>query len=337
MTALQNHHCLIIGGGIAGLMAAKFLQKNGVQVTVLDKGRGIGGRLATRRIRTVDYGEGAFDYGAQYFTARDPRFLSQVKQWQKEGIVREWSHGFHTFDGTLKTDGEARYIGSSGMRGITKNLAKSLSAHLQTRVTALAYRNNKWLATTETGTEFTADSIILTPPLPQTLQLLEGSNISLAEAQVKQLKQIDYHTCIAMLALLKAPTRIPEPGGIWGDGLPIQWIADNQKKSVSPTPAVTIHASPEFSDTNWDIDKTEIADQLLRAAERWFSRESVAEYQIHKWRYSLSTISPGMSYAQLDTPLPLLLTGDGFSKGRVEGAALAGLTTAEKLLEILAS
>lgn len=335
MTTVSNHHCLIIGGGIAGLMAATVLQNGGMRVTVVDKGRGIGGRLATRRINSAQYDEGIFDYGAQYFTARDPRFLNLVNLWQDAGVVREWSKGFHTLEGILKTDGEARFVGTSGMRGITKYLTKNLTAHAQTRITALTYRKNQWFAETESGNEFSADSVILTPPLPQTLQLLEVSGIPLADAQATSLKQIDYHTCIAMLALLKAPSAIPEPGGIWGDGLPIQWIADNQKKGISPQPAVTIHASPGFSSANWDTEKGIIAEQLLSAAERWFSRESLADYQIHKWRYSLSTVSPGMPYAQLDTPAPLLLTGDGFSKGRVEGAALAGLATADQLLNIL--
>ncbi len=335
MTSVSNHHCLIIGGGIAGLLAATVLQNSGVRVTVVDKGRGIGGRLATRRIGNEQLGQGIFDYGAQYFTARDSQFLQWVKQWQKAGIVREWSQGFHTFDGALKIDKESRYIGTSGMRGITKHLAAGLNTHPQTRVTALAFQENQWSATTESGDKFTADSIILTPPLPQTLQLLETSGIFLADDQAAPLQQINYHTCIAMLALLKSPSGIPEPGGVWGDGLPIQWMADNQKKGISPAPAMTIHASPDFSAANWDSDKADIADQLLSAADRWVSRDSLADYQIHKWRYSLSTVSPGMPYAQLATPAPLLLTGDGFSKGRVEGAALAGLATAEKLIEIL--
>ena len=41
---------LIIGGGMAGLTAASELQGAGCRVLVLDKGRGVGGRLASRRI-----------------------------------------------------------------------------------------------------------------------------------------------------------------------------------------------------------------------------------------------------------------------------------------------
>jgi predicted NAD/FAD-dependent oxidoreductase len=34
--------CLIIGGGMTGLMAATVLKRHGLDVTVFDKGRGIG-------------------------------------------------------------------------------------------------------------------------------------------------------------------------------------------------------------------------------------------------------------------------------------------------------
>jgi renalase len=54
----------IIGAGIAGLACAQRLQDGGCSVTLFDKGRGAGGRMATRRV-TTPFGEIAFDHGAQ--------------------------------------------------------------------------------------------------------------------------------------------------------------------------------------------------------------------------------------------------------------------------------
>ena len=59
---------IVIGAGLSGLIAAGTLQANGARVLVLDKGRGVGGRLATRRTHS-----GIFDHGAQFFTAGDPQ------------------------------------------------------------------------------------------------------------------------------------------------------------------------------------------------------------------------------------------------------------------------
>ena len=67
----QTADVLVIGAGMAGLIAAAELQRAGRRVLVLDKGRGVGGRLASRRI-----GEASFDHGAQFITARTPRFAA---------------------------------------------------------------------------------------------------------------------------------------------------------------------------------------------------------------------------------------------------------------------
>lgn len=80
---------LVIGAGMAGLIAAAKLQRAGRRVLVLDKSRGVGGRLASRRI------DGAtFDHGAQFITARDPRFAAVLEQGRQDGAVEEWCRGF---------------------------------------------------------------------------------------------------------------------------------------------------------------------------------------------------------------------------------------------------
>ena len=58
---------VIIGSGSAGLACARTLAAAGLGPVVLDKGRGIGGRLATRRVGAMQ-----FDHGAQYVTAQKP-------------------------------------------------------------------------------------------------------------------------------------------------------------------------------------------------------------------------------------------------------------------------
>ena len=66
----------IIGAGMAGLSCARQLAHSGLRPVIFDKGRGIGGRLATRR--TPD--GLTFDHGAQYLTARGNGFRSLIAQ-----------------------------------------------------------------------------------------------------------------------------------------------------------------------------------------------------------------------------------------------------------------
>jgi len=95
----------IVGAGIAGLSCALRLQQDGCNVTVLDKGRGAGGRMSTRRI-AMPGGEGAggevaFDHGAQYLTMRDPAFVEAMHGWEAAGVVARWpAAGEHAWVGT---------------------------------------------------------------------------------------------------------------------------------------------------------------------------------------------------------------------------------------------
>ena len=54
----RKKSCIVVGAGISGLLAADALHREGYDLTVLDKGRGVGGRMATRRV-----GGGTFDHG----------------------------------------------------------------------------------------------------------------------------------------------------------------------------------------------------------------------------------------------------------------------------------
>ena len=47
---MPDDSCIVVGAGISGLLAAHELRNAGWHVTVLDKGRGVGGRMATRRL-----------------------------------------------------------------------------------------------------------------------------------------------------------------------------------------------------------------------------------------------------------------------------------------------
>jgi renalase len=91
----------VIGAGIAGLAAAQRLKRSGAVVTLFEKSREVGGRMATRRIDDLQ-----FDHGAQYFTATGDGFDALVEQWRTAGHVTEWFDG--AFVGTPRITAPAR-------------------------------------------------------------------------------------------------------------------------------------------------------------------------------------------------------------------------------------
>lgn len=315
-----NTDILIVGAGMAGLLAAADLQENGFQSLVVDKGRGAGGRLATRRI-----GPATFDHGAQFITARTPRFTALLDEWRAQGLLSEWYRS--------PDDDHPRWRGAPSMTAAAKHLAQSLHVKLEMKLTALQTHGTGWLASFENGETIAARAALLTAPVPQSLALLDAGGVALEAATRAQLKAVDYEPCLAVLAVLKSESPLPPPGFIRPESGPIAWLADNQTKGVSSVPAVTLHATPEFSRANWDADRHETGRLLLEEAAPWLGAE-VAEFQVHGWRYARPTTEQPHPCLVLSRVPPLVIGGDAFGGPRVEGAALSGWAAAEALMHL---
>jgi renalase len=323
---MTDRECLVVGAGMSGLMAAHALQSAGWKVTVLDKSRGVGGRMATRRID-----DARFDHGAQFFTVRDPRFAEFVKQWQSAGVVTQWSTGFPTPDNLDYQNGHPRYRGVPGMTAVAKHLVLNLDVRLSTRVQVVAVESQHWRVTAEDGTQFSAPHLLLSMPVPQALMLLAAGAVQLPPQTLRDLETIEYDPCFAVMVVLDGPSNIPAPGAVQIDGEPIRWIADNLQKGVSEgVCAVTIHAGASFTRQYFDTDPDIVAQKLIAAAQDWLG-SPVRHYQVQRWRYSQPLDPHPERFVSADLPPFVAFTGDAFGASRVEGAALSGLAVAEAL------
>lgn len=310
---------IVIGAGMSGLMAAHLLQKHGFKVTVLDKGKGVGGRLATRRMD-----DAILDHGAQFFTARNPRFLAFVSQWQAQGLIQIWPG--------LQDGQEPRYIAQQGMTAIAKALAQPLQVLCNTLVERIDLQDQGWKITDANQQTYQSRFLILTAPLPQIEALLQRSDFQWPAGLQAELRPLDYHPCLALLVTLNKPSGIPKPGFLEFQEGPLRWMADNQRKGISPNnPSVTIHAAPELSRSHFDVDETFVAQQLLEAAKPWVPDAIIQNWQLKKWRYSQPVQTDVKLFRIAHTDPVLLLAGDAFGGPRVEGAALSGLAAADYL------
>jgi predicted NAD/FAD-dependent oxidoreductase len=318
---MQTKSCLIVGAGIAGLTAAGYLSRNGWRVTLLDKGRGPGGRMAMRRA-----GNACFDHGAQFFTVRDARFQAEVDRWIANGWATPW----------FEDGGHIRYRGVEGMRGVTRNLAQPLDCRFSTKVDAIELVRGEWRLKTGTGEEFRAATLLLTPPAPQSIALLSGRGESALSRILNTLQSIEFDPCLALLVTLKGPSRVPSPGYVRPsfvrtDTGPVAFIADNQQKGISPgAVALTIHASAGFSRSCFEAPPEEVARQLLDAAEPWLG-SAVEAWQLHRWKYSQPVATCPEACLYTAFPAPLAVAGDAFAGPRIEGAFLSGLAAAKIL------
>ncbi len=311
----MNHpveDCIIIGAGLSGLAAAKSLDAAGLNVLVLDKGRRPGGRMASREV------EGAmFDYGAQFLSARDQDFRRLINGFLGTARVIPW----------FERATEIYYCSPLGMNAIPEFLAASLRVECGVTVSVVRRDGKVWRVIAQDGTVYTSEAVIVTAPLPQSLGLVEiPSDIRSA------LNAIEYHRCIAILAVLDGPSAIPEPGFLRLSEEPLQTLADNRLKGLdSESVGVTILASPVFSLAHWDTPEAEVARLLIAAADPYLG-SGVSHWRYHRWRYSQPIQTYPERFYGLDQTPPLALAGDAFGGPRVEGAFLSGHAAANWLL-----
>jgi predicted NAD/FAD-dependent oxidoreductase len=215
------------------------------------------------------------------------------------------------------------------MAAIPAHMGQNVLLRLRSAVVGISYQEG-WQVTLAGSERLEAQALLLTAPVPESLALLATDGIELTPDEVKPLTRMDYDPCLAVVAVLTRPSQIPPPGGLWPGSARVYWMADNQQKGISPIPAVTIHATPEYSRERWDAESGVIISEMLAAAAPWLGSEVVAA-SLRRWRYS----PPGQLYPArtllLETPGPLALAGDAFAGPRVEGAALSGMAAGKAL------
>ncbi|MGB5340365.1 MAG: NAD(P)-binding protein, partial [Gammaproteobacteria bacterium] len=166
----------VVGAGLSGLVAAHGLSRDH-DVTVFEKSRSVGGRIATR------YAGGCeFDHGAQFFIARSAAFQAFLRPLIEQGMVASWPARFAELERSTVIatrhwhDEDPHYVGTPRMNAIGKWLATGLDIRLLTTVARLERRNNHWLLFDSRGLALGQfDWVIVTAPAPQTAALLAAS------------------------------------------------------------------------------------------------------------------------------------------------------------------
>lgn len=329
---MSEHHTnvLIVGAGMAGLMAAGLLAEQGIKPLIVDKGRSVGGRMATRRVEG-----GLADHGAQFFTVRSSRLAAYCARWQAAELVYRWGQGFS--DGSLgeATDGHPRYAVHGGMNALTRYLASEVADRADIRVnvtlTSIVADETGWWATDSSGEVYRAKALLMTPPVPQSLALVGNS---LTPEDRAALERITIAPCLCGMFKIEGETTLPTPGALQHPDGEITWIADNQRKGISPNARIiTVHAGPAYSQLIYDWPEADVLDRMQEELEQWLAPEARIVYREYKrWRYALPTVRhPERSLVAEAVPL-LVFAGDAFMEARVEGAVLSGLTAAEDIL-----
>lgn len=307
---------LIVGAGMAGLACGDALSGLGWAVTLIDKARGPGGRMSTRRTDTV-LGPVAFDHGAQYFTARDAGFKAQVVRWEQAGAAAPWPAA-----------GDDAWVGTPGMNAVIKALAAERDVRWNTRADSLLRDGAGWQVRTEAGALAGYDALVLALPAEQVVPLVQDHDAAMAQAAGSA------RSLPCWTAMFTFAEPLPIARDILRDHGAIGWAARNSAKPGRGGPeAWVVQGSPEWSAANLECDAADIAGRLLAALAEaaGAALPEPAAASAHRWRYAQSA---ALGYgAMWNAQLRLGLCGDWLLAPRVECAWLSGQQLARTMLD----
>jgi predicted NAD/FAD-dependent oxidoreductase len=325
-------HVAVIGAGIAGLACATTLARAGIGVTLFEKSRRPGGRVATRRVEGL-----SFNHGAQFATAHGPDFAALLAGLATEGIAASWP----------AAGGEGRRMsfrpGMSALPAAMAEQAGRAGAEVRTgRHAAFLHRTDAgWQVrhldaadirpggTAREGGDLSGPfgAVLLALPGHQAASLIATAGHRFADAA----KAAVMAPCWAVMARFAEPI----------DGCdvrqsarsPIAWAArEGSRPGARPgADHWVLHANAGWSRAHLE-DSPEAAGAALIAAFLAETEAAAPDLVLaHRWRYALAETPLGQACLWDDADR-LGVCGDWCLGGRIEAAHDSGTALARAVL-----
>jgi predicted NAD/FAD-dependent oxidoreductase len=318
----------IVGAGLAGLGAARTLTAAGHETVIFEKSRGLGGRLAYRRV-----GPYLFDHGASSVSPRG-RLLEKVMldELPADGRVKV-VRPIHLHDGSRITPGDAlknsnsRWTWEGGISALAKQLAAGLDVRLQTRIEGLESLEPGWRMG---GEEF--DAVILTAPAPQAADLLASAGLP------SPLSRVAYRMTLAVMFGFSKPFEASWHALLDSEQEhPLTWMTCESLKCPGRAPegssAFVLHLSRRESRDRFEADERVILEHALDWLQaligKGFDQPEAAS--LHRWRFAQADAT--QMFASVNLPgATCVIAGDGLAGSRAELAYESGVDAARLLM-----
>lgn len=336
----------VIGAGMAGLVCAQQLRLAGYQVVVVEKSRGLGGRVATRRLHGT-----IADHGTCYLKPKGELLKNFVQLLCDRGILHVWTDTVYEYSQTQLqlTHPSPRYAALEGMSAIAKFLAPGLDIWLNQRVEAIAPNLDRtcWHLTLDSNAntslprELTAKAVVMAIPAPQAFSLLQPTQVGLRADFLETLSSVQFDPCFSVIAGYPTMPQPPDWQAItFVDDADLGSIAfDSSKRNVAgETLVFVLQSSADFARRHLETNHLEkVGYQLLvKAAECLMPWLATPEWmQVHRWRYAFPSRSLPAAYLSAETTLPLVCCGDWCGGDRTESAMHSGIAAAEQINQLL--
>ena len=302
----------IVGAGIAGLSCATRLREAGHAVSLFDKGRGPGGRMATRRM-TSDAGDIAFDHGAQYLTARNPAFVAAMHDWAATGVVARWPAA-----------GVDAWVGTPGMNAIVRHLAANATVFWNHRVEQVERSDAGWHLDEATSV---FDAVVIATPAEQAAPLLAPHDPIMAS------EALACRSAPCWTAMLAFAAPLDLRGDFIRNAPPIAWAARNSAKPGRNGPeAWVVQADAAWSAEHLEDTADSVAGALTAALEPYLGSPlpAIVARAAHRWRFArANALDLGCLWNDEER---IGAAGDWLVAPRVESAWLSGRYLGDRIL-----
>jgi predicted NAD/FAD-dependent oxidoreductase len=297
---------IVVGAGVAGVACAVQLSAAGVPVTVLERSRSVGGRMASRRLhgRPVDL-------GAAYFTVADPEFATLVGRWRTAGLARPWTDQLavlaHGDRG--KAPGPMRWSAPAGLSSLVQALAAGVevrTGHVVRHVGPGPQVDGEH-----------AEAVVLAMPDPRALRLVHPSSPAASAAADREWRPV-----IAVAAGWPQRVWSPLPAAFVNGHPTLSLIADDGDRRGDGASVLVAHTISELAREHDAEPEGAIAPVLAALRELLGVDTPPIWTHAHRWRYAAPT-------ADRDEPYHLgsdgiALAGDGWGRPRIETAWRSG-------------
>lgn len=340
----------VVGAGLAGAACASRLQAAGYDVTVFDKSRGVGGRLATRRLRWLD-ADGSdhwaeFDHGAPFCQASDPAFRGWLAGAESAGVVRRWRPRVHA----PWSPGPANpvvFVPQPTMPALVRYALAAAPVRHDAMVERLQRSAAGWSLCIAGGDVLGPyDRVLLAVPPAQAAALLDGLTARWAGSCAAALAAVHMAPCWTLLAITDErdwPWDAAEP-----DRGPLAWVARNDRRpgrsGLAGYAFWVAQARAEWSAEHLEAEPAFVADDLRRALAGCLPDAAGLRWHhasVHRWRYAVSARAQAPHAAcHYDPERGLGWCGDHFTPAGSHGAEaawLSGQALAEAVLEVRAA
>ena len=306
---------VVVGGGISGSKMVDLLSRQGEKVLLLEKSRGLGGRLCTRYTPF-----GKFQHGAQFFTIRNAEFYEEITPYIQNAECKEWGPLGYLKDGIWqKATSTPRYVFVNSTSTLCSHWAKQAEVCLTAQVQSLSF-DQIWRIHLQDGQVYTAKKLVLSMPLEQAKSLLP------IEVELPLVQE--WHLGASVMFYSKKPLHLPN-GFVGGfvNGSPIRFVANQESKQNSDErQAWVLVLNEEWAQSHWKQEG--LLRHWLHHCQDIFGEsidESLVEWStVHFWKFAELKKSQGQQ--QWYPQYQLGLVGESFQGGRIEGAYLSAHT-----------